>query len=228
MEETKSTYTIFGEKGSGKTTLAFKFKGTKLCFTYDNKSQRIKKYMFASDPSIKIINAVERYNRTPDEMTRTAKTAYEFIIKEIDNSDTDWIIHDGLEKLHEICEMYMRGANQLKPFQGIANQSIWKYRRVLLANLHQKSLTAANKGVIYTTFAKVEETEIEEGQVIEKKPTPRYFDAIEEETDTLFKTFLKDTKEGTRFYAKVRTSKVPIYKTGKLIDFTMKGGEKEE
>ncbi len=224
MEEFKNTYTIYGTKGSGKTTLAFIFKGNKLCYTYDNKSQRIKHYLFNDSPDITIVNGVEKYNRTPDHMTTTAKEAYDSIIDSLaeNSGGYDWVIHDGLEKLHEICEQYMSGAYKLTPFQGVREMSIWKYRRVLLSNIHRKSIECANKGVIYTTFAGTLDVEIEDGIVIEKREVPRYFDAIEEETDVIFKTYLhNDKKENkTHFMVKVWSSKVPNYKTGQVIDFT--------
>lgn len=190
--------------------------------SYDQKAARIKEYLFNNDEQIEIVNGVEHYERTPEGMTTTARVAYDKIIEAVEaKPPVDWIIHDGLGSLHEICEMTMRGEFKLKPFEGIKERTVWKYRRVLLANVHRKSLECAIKGVVYTTFVGYEDMEVEDGEVITRRMAPKYFDAIEEETDTVFLTSIKDTKEGSKFLVKVITSKVPKWKTGEVRDVTI-------
>ena len=190
--------------------------------SYDHKAARIKEYLFNNSDEIEIVDGTKEYERTPDSMTTTARTAYDDIIRAVEvKPAVDWIIHDGLGTLHEICEMTMRQEFKLKPFEGIRERTVWKYRRVLLANVHRKSLECAIKGVVYTTFVGYEDMEVEDGEVITRRMAPKYFDAIEEETDTVFLTSIKDTKEGSKFLVKVITSKVPKWKTGEIKDVTI-------
>ncbi len=222
----KTTYTIYGDKGTGKTTFAFQFKGKKLCLSFDRKSERIKHYLFKDNPDIVIVDAVEKYIRTPGDMVESSRVAYDNIVRVITESEEyDYIMIDGLEKLNEMCEMVMRYEHKLTPFQGIPQMTYWKLRRVLLSGIHELCLKKALRGVIYTTFTKVDEIEIVDGQVIEKRGTPRYFDAIEEETDVLFKTIVsyKSNQESNpEFKVKVITSKIPKFKTGKILNVSLK------
>lgn len=229
METDKDVFTIFGSKGAGKTTLAFTFKGTKLCFSYDGKSTRIKKYLFNNSPEIIVIDGVEGYERDPDHMVSSSKVAYNNILNRLKeyNGKVDWVIHDCLEVVHEISEQVMRDMFKLKPFAGVPVQSNWKYRRVLLSNLHRKSIQAAKRGVIYTTFVKIEDQEIQDGEIITKSVVPRYFDLIEAETDVLIKMDHKTSKGGDEeFFAKIVTSKLPKYRTGSIVPVKLKVEEK--
>ena len=227
MEDYKPTYTIYGFKGSGKTSVAFSFKGIKLCFSFDRKAERIKKYYFNNSPEINIIDAVKDYHRTKESMTETAKITYNNVLEIIkkEKGKYDWIIIDGLEKLNEICEMTMRYEYKLSPFQGIPQMSYWKLRKILLSTIHQNSLDSAKKGIIYTTFSKIEDIYIEDGQVIERRELPRYFDMIEEETDVLLKTEMQMSKKDTSFLVKVASSKIPKYQTGSVKDVTKNIGK---
>lgn len=222
--DSRAIYTIFGEKGTGKTTFAFMFKGRKYCISFDHKSLRIKNFLYKDDSDIVVLDGLKYYDRSADEIVNSSKIAYqhiEFLLSEIKRKgDCGFIIFDGLERLSEICEMCMRADKKLTAIQGIPQMSFWKLRRLHLQKLHELALGASKKGVIYTTFNKYEE-EIEDGTVIQRKPIPRYFDIIEEYTDTIFQTQIRYGNE-TRFMVKVITSKVPKYKTGTVLDVTMK------
>src|SRR3990172_2318608 len=221
----KEIYTIHGDKGSGKTTMAFRFKGHKYCLAFDNKSARIKHNIYGDSKDIYIIEALKHYERTPEMMTVSAITTYKYIAWVIDQigekSDCDWIIIDNLQRLAEVAEMCMRNDHKLSPFQGFSQQSFWKLRRVYLQRLHQKALGVAKRGLIYTCYSKSEDTEIVDGQVQRRKQVPQYVDVIEEDTDTVFQTLISNGDQGTRFMCRIITSKIPKYKTGQLLDVTI-------
>lgn len=222
----KTIYTIFGDKGTGKTSFAFQFKGKKLCLSFDRKSERIKHYLFSDSPEITVIDAIEKYKRSPAEMVVSAKIAYDSIVETINKAENyDYIIIDGLDKLNEICEMVMRYEYKLTPFQGVPQMTYWKMRKILLSQIHELCSEKALKGVIYTTFVKIEDIAIVDGQIIERQGIPRYFDAIEEETDVLFKTITmhKNNQESLpEFKVKIISSKIPKFKTGKILNVTLK------
>ena len=199
-------------------------KGNKLVVSYDGKAERIWVYFFNSTPEIKIINGIELYDRTPERMVPTSIENYKYIVSQIVESagEFDWVIHDGLDTLAELVEMGMRAEFKLKPFQGFAEKSYWKYRRVLLSNMHRKSIESARKGVIYNTYLTQIDEEIIDGEVVRRKTVPRWFDVVETETDVLFKTDIRKIKDETRFFVNVVTSKIPKWLTGAELDVTMK------
>lgn len=222
----KQVYTIHGGKGTGKTTFAFRFSGIKYCIGFDHKALRIKQNQYNNSSDIRVFDGLKYYIRTAADMTKSAKMSHEYILWLLDEierkEDCDWIVLDNLARLHEICEMCMRDDYKLNPFQAFANLSYWKMRRVYLQRIHSRALEVAKKGVIYTVISKIDDILIEDGQTIERKEVPQYVDVVEEETDTLFQTRISQSKDNTRFIARVITSKIPKYKTGSVLDVTLK------
>jgi len=231
-EETDSpklVVTISGLKGTGKTTFMFSpttFEGKHYCLSFDHKSLRIKKNLYNDAEHIVVIDGEKYYVRSTEEMVPSSTKNYEYLIAMLDHiqgfGDADWIEYDCLERLHEICEMVMRDGHNLKPFAGFSEKIWWKERRILIGNLHRKALAIAKKGVIYTTFLDYKDNLLIDDEFENVLATPRYFDMIRDETDVIFRThtkYDKGTKE-LRFYARVESSKVPKFRTGKLVDVT--------
>ena len=234
---TKEVITISGLKGTGKTTHMFRF-GEKsrppqkhYCFSFDHKSKRIKEYIFNDNPRLVILDGEKYYERTAETMVPSAAENYEYLLSMLDQihgfGDADWVDFDCLERLHEICEMVMRNSHNLKPFQGFAEKTWWKERRVLLGSLHRKALAVAKRGVIYTTFLEFKDNLLIDDEFENRAVMPRYFDMVKDETDVIFRTiskYDKGTKE-LKFFVRIESSKIPKYKTGKLLDVTREVGE---
>ena len=207
----KIVLTIFGGKGTGKTSLAFTAPGNLSCMSYDKKSAIIKKEQFDDDSRIKVYDAVKFYKYDKEEITASAFKSYDFMMYLLDEikkeGNTDWIIHDGYEIIAKICEMKMRYENNIGPFQGVANLNLWKGRRLDIRRLHNKSLEAANKGVIYTTYTDKDEVVID-GTLMCRKDVPKYTDVIMWETDIVIKTFAERASDELIHLAEVVTSKL--------------------
>lgn len=221
----KLVYTIYGEKGSGKSTSSLSFDGKIVCLSFDHKSITIKDEFF-KERKIKVFDGVRYYEKSPKTQTKSAYKTFHYLqdlLNKFVNSENkpDWIVIDGLEVLNVICEMAMRYDRQYKPYQGISNLNDWKYRNDMLNQLHLLSVKGSNKGVIYTTYTKIQET-MEDGVVIEKKEIPKWFGNVLMETDIVLKTVVSSDNKGNPTYKVwVNSSKRnEILKTGKtyLVD----------
>jgi len=216
--------TICSHKGEGKTTLAFAFKGKKAVLSFDNKSVKIKKYLYNDSSDILILNGIAIYDRsTPDRRLQSSSESvdlvYKMVKKDCREFEADWIIVDGLEVFSQMAEMKMRFNEGLRPYEGTPNRNVWKLRRDYIANLHELAVATAKKGVIYTTYLDKDEI-IVDGTLVTKKDVPRWVDVVMEQTDIVIKTFMKQDQGVVRFFASVETSKVPFIKTGRVVDIT--------
>jgi len=219
----KLVITIYGEKGHGKTAIAMApaLNGDKVAvISYDRKSMATKFNVYSNIDNIKVWDGVKYYSREARNITQSAVVTYKYIMKLLETKfagfNPDWIVHDGMERLHEICEMKMRYENDLGPVQGFANKNLWKERRYNLNEIHLRSMDAANKGVIYTTYYDMLETR-RDGEVVDRRKVPKWIDAIMQETDIVIEALQEDDK----FYMKVASSKFDqIFKTGAVIDVT--------
>lgn len=213
--EEKVVYTIYGEKSSGKTTsfMTIGKDDKMMILSFDHKTITIKQTMFPNN-KFKVYDAVRYYEKKPNTQTKTANISYEYIIKILEmyiNSDNkpDYVVIDGLEVLNVICEMAMRYERGYKPYQGVSNMNDWKYRNDMLNEIHNLSMKCANKGVVYTTYSKMEEV-IVDGAVIQRKEIPKWFGNVLMETDIVLKTLTGMDSNGQPMYkVYVESSKRP-------------------
>ena len=229
-EQPKTIITVYGLKGSGKTTLAFSLPGTINCVSYDRKSASVKIHQYDNDERIKVFDGIKYLNESSKpSMLVTSETSFRYVMfmldemKKMGDCRPDWVVFDGLEIITNICEMVMRTRNGLDAFQGIPNPNIWKERKLLLRQLLNSGKDASKKGVVFTTYTQKEELTVEDGVTTSVKEIPKWIDAIMMETDIVIKTFTSDVKEGHTFKAKVESDKLHPKLSGRTFDVTALG-----
>lgn len=219
----KEVYCVFGNKGEGKTFLAFGFPGKKYVLSFDRKSQRIKDALMLPDSECVVLDAIQHYQKDKVRLTESASVTFDYIVfllREVQKrGDCDWLIIDGLEILMEICEMKMRLDNKMGPFQGIANFGIWKDRKLNVRGIHDECIDAAKKGVIYTTYTEKDKI-VEDGQLIRSKDAPKWTDVVMYETDVVLNVYTILVNNQIRIHCDVTTSKIQKYKTGMTYNIT--------
>jgi len=232
-DESKVTIvTIYGEKGVGKTTTAMSFPGKKVVLSFDKKAIRVKNECYNNSKNILIYDPYKYpLSSTNDEQyMNNACNDYDYVIRMIEavgqKEHPEVLIIDGLEKMSEIIEMKMRKHINIKPFQGIPKDlsiGAWKYRKLLIRELHERAMDAGCKWLIYTTHSDIYE-EIKDGIVITRVQRPKWFDAIMEETDVMIFIYEDKDKDRniTKRFAYIQSSKLPkTFKDGITIDITV-------
>lgn len=223
-EVKKEIFTIYGQKNDGKTTISYgvPYKGDKiLVFSFDNKSTRPKDAEYITDGNlqIKVINAIKYLDKSNDKkLLESSQKTHAFILSMLAQAKSkfapDWVMFDGTEVMSGIMELVMRGHNNLGPYQGIANRSLWRERRQYIDDIHMKSIEIASKGLIYTMYSQKDEV-IDDGGVVMKKDVPKWIGSVMEETDIVIHAESKFENGKKSFYAKVEGSKIPtLYPDG--------------
>lgn len=210
-EVKKEIFSVYGLKNDGKTTICYGIPAPNskiLVISFDNKSWRPLDlpYIKAAKLEVKPINGLKYIDKsTADLYQATSDVTYDYILamieQSVDKFGPDWIIIDATENLSGIMEQVMRLRNQLRPYQGISNLSVWKERKQYLDDIHNKAKSAAKKGVIYTMYADKDEIIDRDGTVIRKKDIPKWVGSIMQETDVTIRadaTF--DNRTNKRVY----------------------------
>jgi hypothetical protein len=226
----KLIITDYGLKGDGKTSFALSFPGRIACLSFDRKSKQVWEEMYNKDQRIVVYDAIRYLDKTSGALwLKTADKTFKYVMLLLDEvirtTKPDWIVIDGAEIFTKLCEMIMRYRNGLQPFQGIRNLNLWKERRMLIDQLHNKCVSIAKEGVIYTTYTSKDEV-IEDGQFVARKDVPRWIDAIMLYTDVVVRVRSKSGKDGRIYTAEIESSKTKILPTGKIVDITDGGYKK--
>ena len=216
-DEGGEVYTIYGNKGNGKTFLCYSFPGDIAVLSFDGKSYSIKKHQYDNDERIRVYNAREKLDETSaDAWLQTSELTFRHIqemLEQLGNGKLhrpDWIVIDGHDQYTQIAEMTMRYRNNLQPFQGIANFGVWKERRQYLRQLHYKALQSAKRGIIYTAYVDSKPSKIDFGQTVKQKEKPSWFDVVESESDVVLKVESEVGENGTQYNCYVDSAKTRI------------------
>jgi len=214
---------IYGDKGTGKTVTALSFQGELCVLSFDRKAMPIKMSMYNGDKRIHVFDAVKYMDWHPEKVTESSSKTFDYILKVLEycgeKIKPDWVIIDGTEIMEQIVEFAMRHRHGLGPFQGIANLNVWKERRLMLRQIHNKAYSIAKKGIIYTTYTHYEDIVIE-GELVTRKEVPKWIDVIMFETDAVLKT--EYNSRDRVFSVKVVTSKIKELPTGNVYGVTNK------
>lgn len=219
----KLVITIYGEKGTGKTTTAMSFREKVAVFSFDDKSTVVKVNMFKNDPRIKVFSPMRYWDRTDkDKIPENAKKVWDSINATLEwlgkNWKPDWIVIDAAEEFERLVEQVMRYEYGIGPYEGIANWNVWKYRRDMVIGFISKALLYANRGIIFTTYPEYSE-HISQGEVVSRKAVPKWADYLQLLTDVVIYTFIDERTN--EYKVKIITSKVDnILPSGKTVTVT--------
>lgn len=211
-------FTVYGHKNDGKTTICYGIAdpGDKvLVFSFDNKSDRPLDDGYDVDfqgVKVRIVNAIKFLDQASKvKYLASAVKTHEYIVSMLEQSKSkfnpDWIMFDGTEVMNQLMEIVMRSNNNLAPYQGIANRSLWRERGQYINDLHIKSGNTANKGIIYTMYSQKDEI-IVDGNVAKKVDVPKWIESIMRETDVVIKAEVKEENGKRQYYANIEGSKI--------------------
>ena len=217
--EKKEIFTVYGHKNNGKTTISYGIPnpGDKiLVLSFDKKSTRPKDapYITNGKLTISVKDAIKYLDKSSEsKYLESSRKTHAFILSLLeqakDKFDPDWVMFDGTEVMSGIMELVMRSKNNLKPFQGVANRSLWRERRQYIDDIHNKASKIAKKGVIYTMYSQKDEVIDQDGTVLKKVDIPKWIGSIMEETDIVIHAEAKFENNKNMFYARVEGSKLP-------------------
>jgi len=219
--KTKITITVAGEKGESKTTFALSVPGTIGGISLDLKTDLIREWLESigkrKPGEIKVWDGVKYYTADSGDdksIVKAGEKNYRYLNSLLDSIEGqyDWILLDGLEILHNICELVMRHNHKIGATEGFKEFAWWKERRMFLRTIHMKALKAARKGVIYTTYMEFVAELVENERTVTGKKHPKWVDVIMYETDVTVHCYHREDSVGKkRYYVKVMNSKRPTF-----------------
>jgi hypothetical protein len=226
----KPVFFIYGDKGVGKTTLAFTFPGTLAVISFDNQSKRIKDIFTRFDPTTKdrihVYNGVKYYTYNVETATASGYLSLQYIKTILNSITADWIIFDGTEILLKLCELSMRYINNIPLLSGVEWQ-YWNYRNYYIREIHNLALKHARVGVIYVDW----QVTIDDDTIAEKtiqKAMPKWASDIKHDTEfviyvdrVIHKSLKSPVSTTVTYIATVESSKDErILISGQSIDIT--------
>lgn len=228
-KELKPVISIVGDKGTGKTALAFSHPGDIYCFSFDQKSASIKEGMYKGDERIHVVDALKYWSEEKTKYMDSSVKSFEYVtycLKELAASgkNVDWIVFDGLKIYSQFAEQRMRkefGFEPYKPF-GKENYAPWRRRNQMMRKHLRMAQEIANKGVIYTMYFYLNEIRLSDGSINTEK-VPSYSSVVMMETDIVLFTSSTRVKGKRHFLIECDSSKRPgLIETGMLLDVTGK------
>jgi hypothetical protein len=197
--EGKTTITLVAIKGQGKTTAGMMYQEgldeLMVVISYDGKAQKNKNKDFRGE-NIKVFDIRKHYQRDPALIRDSGAKCMDMIMSLLNRYQKDelsWVFHDMMELLPKFAEMKSRqffGKTATQPCSGY--DEVWKRRRAILEDCHEKSLAVAKYGVIYTGKT-IRENILVDGEVITSGPRkPNWSGIVEDTTDV---TILLDVEE---------------------------------
>ncbi len=227
----KPVFFIYGDKGVGKTTLAFTFPGELAVISLDNQSKRIKQQFTRFDPAaerrIHVYNGTKYYTYNIENATASGYLSLQYIKTILNSIQADWIIFDGTEILLKICELAMRYINNIPLLSGVEWQ-YWNYRNYFIRELHNLALNHAKVGVIYVDWQVTIDDDSQATTKVAQKAVPKWASDIKHDTefviyiDRVINKSLKSPVSTTATYiATVESSKDDrVLKSGQSIDIS--------
>ncbi len=215
----KKIITVYGHKNDAKTSTAYGIakKGEKVAvLSFDKKSDRPLQLDFIKKggTEIKVFDAIMHLDKsTPELYQTTAEKTYVFVLKLLEGIKEkykpDWVVIDGSEFLNKILEQVMRKRNGVLPYQGVANQNIWKERTQYIDDVHNQALAAAKKGIMYTTYVN-KDSVIKDGQIIQQKDMPKWLGDVMAQTDVIVRVSTNYVGGKNEYKAIIESSKFPV------------------
>lgn len=226
---TKPIFTIYAQKGAGKTALALGVPGNVQALSFDGKTVEVWEdpKLYDRDERITVWDMVETYSEDPEEYwTKSASDTFDEnmeLLNHIEaNYKVDWFLIDCLDVFTEICEMKMRKHFKMDPFQGFAELGRWKKRKLYMRQFVNRCLQLANEGIIITAYPDMYEY-YRDGPLEVAPKVPKWTDYIMQRTDVTIRveTTYSIKERQLNFQALIYNAKgrfTATFPTGSLFD----------
>ena len=217
-------FTFYGNKGVGKSVAGLMaVPGSKLVFQFDTKTRRAKKNLERAgvlQDEVEIKDYRRAFVVQPSGRLSGAVASVEQMIRDIEESNVDWIMIDNHQKFAELCEMAMREQKGKTAWGGV-ELNLWKLRRKIMFDVFEAMRNNARYGCIFTAYVKKDEI-YKDGVLISSKDIPAYVDIVMEETDIVARVITEEDKDGKIFHRlHVESSKLDmIAETGETLNIS--------
>jgi len=203
----KVVTTVYGAKGSGKTTFVLQSAlylprdHVILAISFDGQTMPIKQALSRQHGNqvgnrIIVKSGVADYPRvTPkDWQVKSFESVKKVLgllkkVSQLPEKKRPYIVLlDGMEILSKMCEQVMRYKYGLDAFSGFGERTRWHYRTFLMDAVHDHALQATRRHLVYTTYPTIVDKTTKNGEVIDREESPRWLGNMEKKTDTVIRT----------------------------------------
>lgn len=206
---------IFGQKGSGKSSIALSVPGNILGITFEKRGNLLRPWtkIFTNADRMQLFGVSEYINRTTMASYRdTSNEVYLKVCKLLNRARIlerkfDWVLIDGLQATQKLSTLRMKKLNDIGAFDNLPTKKLtkWGERTVYLENLViDLASSVSTKGVIITS-QNVEhkamfltKEEIDAGMKEEDIPVkePAWKEKVKDDVDTIMYTEMVEKKLG--------------------------------